>query len=163
MCGVMLLTVATANAQQVSQQEAFRKATAFFNKEQLPTIKQRLFLLTRQQRVWQIRPLGMMPIITAQSGVDNSETFQLVTDASTLHANDIILVVYGAGSRALSTALSEGNRTSAAVTITDNSIVLDKDNNNVARICLGGNSSAWTFYDTNNTPGYLFNDVLTDS
>ena len=95
---------------------------------------------------------------TAQSGVDNSETFQLVTDASTLHANDIILVVYGAGSRALSAALSEGNRTSAAVTITDNSIVLDKDNNNVARICLGGNSSAWTFYDTNNTPGYLFND-----
>lgn len=95
---------------------------------------------------------------TAQPGVDNSETFQLVTDASTLHANDIILVVYGAGSRALSTALSEGNRTSAAVTITDNSIVLDKDNNNVARICLGGNSSAWTFYDTNNTPGYLFND-----
>ena len=95
---------------------------------------------------------------TAQPVVDNSETFQLVTDASTLHANDIILVVYGAGSRALSTALSEGNRTSAAVTITDNSIVLDKDNNNVARICLGGNSSAWTFYDTNNTPGYLFND-----
>lgn len=95
---------------------------------------------------------------TAQPGVDNSETFQLVTDASTLHANDIILVVYGAGSRALSTALSEGNRTSAAVTITDHSIVLDKDNNNVARICLGGNSSAWTFYDTNNTPGYLFND-----
>ena len=95
---------------------------------------------------------------TAQPGVDNSETFQLVTDASTLHANDIILVVYGAGSRALSAALSEGNRTSAAVTITDNSIVLDKDNNNVARICLGGNSSAWTFYDTNNTPGYLFND-----
>ncbi len=95
---------------------------------------------------------------TAQSGVDNNETFQLVTDASTLHANDIILVVYGAGSRALSTALSEGNRTSAAVTITDNSIVLNKDNNNVARICLGGNSSAWTFYDTNNTPGYLFND-----
>jgi uncharacterized protein (DUF2147 family) len=95
---------------------------------------------------------------TAQSGVDNSETFQLVTDASTLHANDIILVVYGAESRALSAALSEGNRTSAAVTITDNSIVLDKDNNNVARICLGGNSSAWTFYDTNNTPGYLFND-----
>ena len=95
---------------------------------------------------------------TAQPVVDNSETFQLVTDASTLHANDIILVVYGAGSRALSAALSEGNRTSAAVTITDNSIVLDKDNNNVARICLGGNSSAWTFYDTNNTPGYLFND-----
>jgi len=95
---------------------------------------------------------------TAQPVVDNSETFQLVTDASTLHANDIILVVYGAESRALSTALSEGNRTSAAVTITDNSIVLDKDNNNVARICLGGNSSAWTFYDTNNTPGYLFND-----
>ena len=95
---------------------------------------------------------------TAQPVVDNSETFQLVTDASTLHANDIILVVYGAGSRALSTALSEGNRTSAAVTITDNSIVLDKDNNNVARICLGGNSSAWTFYDTNTTPGYLFND-----
>ena len=95
---------------------------------------------------------------TAQPVVDNSETFQLVTDASTLHANDIILVVYGAGSRALSTALSEGNRTSAAVTITDNSIVLDKDNDNVARICLGGNSSAWTFYDTNNTPGYLFND-----
>ena len=95
---------------------------------------------------------------TARPVVDNSETFQLVTDASTLHANDIILVVYGAGSRALSTALSEGNRTSAAVTITDNSIVLDKDNNNVARICLGGNSSAWTFYDTNNTPGYLFND-----
>ena len=95
---------------------------------------------------------------TAQPVVNNSETFQLVTDASTLHANDIILVVYGAESRALSTALSEGNRTSAAVTITDNSIVLDKDNNNVARICLGGNSSAWTFYDTNNTPGYLFND-----
>lgn len=95
---------------------------------------------------------------TAQPGVDNSETFQLVTDASILHANDIILVVYGAGSRALSAALSEGNRTSAAVTITDNSIVLDKNNNNVARICLGGNSSAWTFYDTNNTPGYLFND-----
>ena len=95
---------------------------------------------------------------TAQPVVDNSETFQLVTDASTLHANDIILVVYGAESRALGTALSEGNRTSAAVTITDNSIVLDKDNNNVARICLGGNSSAWTFYDTNNTPGYLFND-----
>ena len=95
---------------------------------------------------------------TARPVVDNSETFQLVTDASTLHANDIILVVYGEGSRALSTALSEGNRTSAAVTITDNSIVLDKDNNNVARICLGGNSSAWTFYDTNNTPGYLFND-----
>ena len=95
---------------------------------------------------------------TAQPVVNNSETFQLVTDASALHANDIILVVYGAESRALSTALSEGNRTSAAVTITDNSIVLDKDNNNVARICLGGNSSAWTFYDTNNTPGYLFND-----
>ena len=95
---------------------------------------------------------------TPQPVVDNSETFQLVTDASTLHANDIILVVYGAESRALGTALSEGNRTSAAVTITDNSIVLDKDNNNVARICLGGNSSAWTFYDTNNTPGYLFND-----
>ena len=43
MCGVMLLTVATANAQQVSQQEAFRKATAFFNKEQ-PTIKQKALL-----------------------------------------------------------------------------------------------------------------------
>jgi len=40
----MLLTAATANAQQVSQQEAFRKATAFFNKEQLPTIKQKALL-----------------------------------------------------------------------------------------------------------------------
>ena len=40
----MLLTAATTNAQQVSQQEAFRKATAFFNKEQLPTIKQKALL-----------------------------------------------------------------------------------------------------------------------
>ena len=41
---MLLLTAAAANAQQVSQQEALRKATAFFNKEQLPTIKQKALL-----------------------------------------------------------------------------------------------------------------------
>ncbi|MCR5131948.1 MAG: chitobiase/beta-hexosaminidase C-terminal domain-containing protein [Prevotella sp.] len=87
----------------------------------------------------------------------DTEAFYLVTDASKLVANDTIILVYGTNSRSLGAQLDEGNRACTSVTITTDSIVLTKKDTSVTRICLGGSSSARTFYTLNNTEGYLFN------
>ena len=85
------------------------------------------------------------------------ETFHLVTNAAALADGDTIIIVYSPYGKVMGNQISEGNRAYSKFNITDESIVMLKENTAATRIVLGGSASAWTFRAINNTEGFLYN------
>ena len=85
------------------------------------------------------------------------ETFHLVTNAAALADGDTIIIVYSPYGKVMANQISEGNRAYSKFNITDESIVMLKENTAATRIVLGGSASAWTFRTINNTEGFLYN------
>lgn len=84
--------------------------------------------------------------------------YELVTDATTLKADDeIIIVDYEAtgATYAISTNQKSANREATSVTVADDGTITPSAD--VAIITLGGETNAWTFYVTNGAAqGYLY-------
>ena len=84
--------------------------------------------------------------------------YELVTDATTLKADDeIIIVDYEASGAtyAISTNQKSSNREATSVTVADDGTITPSAD--VAIITLGGETNAWTFYVTNGAAqGYLY-------
>lgn len=85
-------------------------------------------------------------------GVEAVGTFTKVTDASTLAANDEIIIVADAADYALSTTQNTNNRGQAAVTKSDNEITLSSGSN-VQLLTLSVKNSHFEF---NTGDGYLY-------
>ena len=84
------------------------------------------------------------------------QKYYLVTSADQLVAGRTYLIVNTSASKALGTTQNNNNRSAASVTISNNVILGIGDD--VCELTLGGQSGAWTFYDSkwNTTGGYLY-------
>ena len=80
------------------------------------------------------------------------DTYELVTDASTLAADDKIIITNADGTFALSTTQNSNNRGQEAVVAKDNKIVLGQETK-VQVLTLEGNADGWYF---NTGSGYLY-------
>lgn len=94
-------------------------------------------------------------LVVKEKAIEGTDKYELVTDASTLKADDEIIIVNIDNNRAISTTQNTNNRAATEVELNeeDNTIT---PSNQVAIIQLGGEQNAWTFYVTNGTKtGYL--------
>ena len=80
------------------------------------------------------------------------DVYELVTDASTLAADDKIIITNAEGTFALSTTQNSNNRGQKAVVAEDNKIVLGQETE-VQVLTLEGNADGWNFYTGS---GYLY-------
>lgn len=94
-------------------------------------------------------------LVVKEKSVAGTDKYELVTDASTLAAGDIIIIVDNDKLKAISTTQNPNNRAATDVKEeADGSII---PSNLVAIIELGGEVDAWTFKVTNGeTLGYLY-------
>ena len=85
-----------------------------------------------------------------------AQKYYLVTSTDQLVAGRTYLIVNTTAGKALGTNQNNNNRSAASVTISNN--VITSIGNDVCELTLGGQSSAWTFYDANwgNNGGYLY-------
>lgn len=85
--------------------------------------------------------------------VVSSETWSLVTDASTLAEGDVIVIVAADAAFAMSTTQNSNNRGQAAITKnTDNTVTIT---NEVQKLTLGAGITKGTF-SLSTSPGYLY-------
>ena len=84
------------------------------------------------------------------------QKYYLVTSTDQLVAGRTYLIVNTSAGKALGTTQNNNNRSAASVTISNNVILGIGDD--VCELTLGGQSGAWTFYDSkwNTTGGYLY-------
>ena len=84
------------------------------------------------------------------------QKYYLVTSTDQLVAGRTYLIVNTSAGKALGTTQNNNNRSAASVTISNNVIAGIGDD--VCELILGGQSGAWTFYDSewNTTGGYLY-------
>lgn len=84
------------------------------------------------------------------------QKYYLVTDASQLEAGRTYLIVNTNAQTALGTTQNNNNRSGTEVSITNN--VIAEISNTVCELSLGGESDAWTFFDSNwgENGGYLY-------
>lgn len=90
------------------------------------------------------------------------EVYEKVTSPNSLSAGDQVLIVYNNGTTYQVMGRQPGGydfyRTSPAITVSNNQIVLKATNVEPSRFTLGSGSvsNTWTFYSTTNTAGYLY-------
>lgn len=84
------------------------------------------------------------------------QKYYLVTSTDQLVAGRTYLIVNTSAGKALGTTQNNNNRSAASVTISNN--VIAGIGNDVCELTLGGQSGAWTFFDShwNTTGGYLY-------
>ncbi len=89
-------------------------------------------------------------------GMPFEQKYYLVTSTDQLVAGRTYLIVNTSAGKALGTTQNNNNRSAASVTISNNVILGIGDD--VCELTLGGQSGAWTFYDSkwNTTGGYLY-------
>ena len=91
-------------------------------------------------------------VVTASYTIATTQTFALVTDASSLADGDQILIVNTTDRKAMSTEQKNYNRGATGVTITDNTITI-QPTSDVQILTLEGSTGAWYF---NTGSGYLY-------
>ena len=103
--------------------------------------------------------LTMMAIIAGTTLSLADDSYELVTNASSLQAGDEVLIVYVSGSTYYAMGGSASNGRSgvnaSSFLNSDGLLTLPSTNTTISRFTLGGSSGAWTFYSATNITGYL--------
>lgn len=103
--------------------------------------------------------LTMMALIAGTTLSFADDSYELVTNASSLQTGDEVLIVYVSGSTYYAMGGSASNGRSgvnaSSFLNSDGLLTLPSSNTTISRFTLGGSSGAWTFYSATNTTGYL--------
>ena len=91
---------------------------------------------------------------TATEGqvIPTTNTYELVTDASTLAAGDVIIFAYGSGSNAVAMSKTQNENNRGAVSVTESSNRIE-GGSDIQQVTLEGDATGWYFNVGN---GYLY-------